>query len=112
MAIEEWVLHARRSSSWQEAEQVRQLRSRIVQALNVPKRFSEVGSAGGAFPFAKIYSKGKRPTPSAVCTSSGLHSLWPCPRSGASRRAGVGRVRSLAFWGHPAWRFCCCAAWD
>jgi hypothetical protein len=29
-------------------------RSRIVQTLNVPKRFSEVGSPGGAFPFAKI----------------------------------------------------------
>jgi len=26
---------------------------------------------------------------------SGLHSLRPCPRNGASRRAGVGWVRSL-----------------
>ena len=26
-----------------------------------------------------------------------LHSLRPCPRNGASWRAGVGRVRSLAF---------------
>jgi hypothetical protein len=58
---------------------------------------SEVGSTGGAFPFAKIHSMGVRPTRSAVCTSSGLHSLRPCPRNGASRRAGVGRVRSLAF---------------
>ncbi len=41
-------------------------------------RFSEVGSAGGAFPFAKIHSRGERPTRSAVCTSSALHSLWPC----------------------------------
>jgi len=55
----------------QEAEKVRQQRSRIVQTLNVPKRFSEVGIAGGAFPFAKIHSGGERPTRSAVCTSFG-----------------------------------------
>jgi hypothetical protein len=30
-------------------------RSRIVQILNVLIRFSDVGSAGGGFPFAKIY---------------------------------------------------------
>jgi hypothetical protein len=29
--------------------------------------------------------------------ASALHSLRPCPRNGASWRAGVGRVRSLAF---------------
>jgi hypothetical protein len=29
--------------------------------------------------------------------ASGLRSLRPCPRNGASRRSGVGRVRSLAF---------------
>ncbi len=29
--------------------------------------------------------------------ASDLHSLRPCSRNGASRRAGVGRVRSLAF---------------
>jgi len=40
--------------------------------------FSDVGNAIGAFPFAKIYSNGERPTRSAVCTSSVLHSLWPC----------------------------------
>jgi hypothetical protein len=39
---------------------------------------SEVGNTGGAFPFAKIYSMGERPTRSAVCTSSALHSLRPC----------------------------------
>ena len=33
---------------------------------------------GGAFPFAKIHSRGERPTRSAVCTSSALHSLRPC----------------------------------
>jgi hypothetical protein len=59
--------------------------------------FSEVGSTGGAFPFAKIHCKAERPTRSAVCTSSGLHSLRPCLRNGASWRDGVGRVRSLAF---------------
>jgi len=29
--------------------------------------------------------------------ASSLHSLRPCPRNGASRRVGVGRVRCLAF---------------
>jgi hypothetical protein len=39
---------------------------------------SEVGNPVGAFPFAKTHSRGERPTRSAVCTSSGLHSLRPC----------------------------------
>ncbi len=30
-------------------------RSRAVQILNVPMKFSDVGSAGGVFPFAKIH---------------------------------------------------------
>src|SRR6267143_5711223 len=59
--------------------------------------FSDVGSTGGALPFAKIHTRGERPTRSAVCTSSDLHSLRPCLRNGASWRAGVGRVRKLAF---------------
>jgi hypothetical protein len=42
------------------------------------RRFSDVGSNVGVFPFAKIYSRGERPTRSAVCTSSGLHSVRPC----------------------------------
>ena len=73
---------------------------------------SEIGSTAGAFPFAKIHWKGERPTRSAVCTSSGLHSLRPCLGPGASQgeeavladsgrkgeiSAGVGRVRSLDF---------------
>src|SRR5262245_55046654 len=41
-------------------------------------RFSEAGNSGGGFPFAKIHNKGERPTRSAVCTSSALHSLRPC----------------------------------
>ena len=61
------------------------------------KSFSEIGNAVGAFPFAKTHCKGERPTRSAVCTSSVLHSLRPCLGQGASRRAGVGRVRSLEF---------------
>jgi hypothetical protein len=61
------------------------------------RSFSEVQNAVGAFPFAKIHSRGERPTRSAVCTSSGLHSLRPCLGKGASRRARVGRVRSLVF---------------
>ena len=60
------------------------------------RSFSEVRNAGGAFPFAKTHCKGERPTRSAACTSSVLHSLRPCLGQGASRRARVGRVRSLA----------------
>src|SRR5262249_9556143 len=48
------------------------------------RHFSEVGNAKGAFPFAKTHCKGERPTRSAVCISSGLYSLRPCPRNGAS----------------------------
>jgi hypothetical protein len=55
----------------QDAEKVRQRRSRIVQVLNV-------GMPEGVFPFAKTYSMGERPARSAVCTSSGIHSLRPC----------------------------------
>jgi hypothetical protein len=61
------------------------------------RSLSEIRSTVGDFPFAKIYWKGERPTRSAVCTSSALHSLRPCLRNGASWRAGVGRVRCLAF---------------
>ncbi len=43
-----------------------------------PMRFLEVGNTGWAFPFAKPHCKGERPTRSAVCTSSALHSLRPC----------------------------------
>ncbi len=47
-----------------------------------------------AYPLAGDRSeRGKR---SSVCTSSALHSLRPCPRNGASRRAGVGRVKTVA----------------
>jgi hypothetical protein len=71
--------------------------------------FSEVGSTGGDFPFAKIHSRDERPTRSAVCTSSPLRSLRPCLGQGASRRARVGRVRSLAFFEHPEGVFSYCA---
>ena len=49
-----------------------------LKASTVRISFSEVGGAGGGFPFAKIYSRGERPTRSAVCTSSAFHSLRPC----------------------------------
>ena len=58
---------------------------------------SKIGMAEGGVPFAKTHYKGERPTRSAVCTSSPLRSLRPCLGQGASRRARVGRVRSLAF---------------
>ena len=48
----------------------------------------------GTYPLA--YDRSERFKRSVVCTSSVLHSLWPCPRNGASRRAGVGRVRIVA----------------
>jgi hypothetical protein len=75
------------------------------------RSFSEVGNTGGVFPIAKIHVKGEQSTRSAVCTSSAIHSLGPCPRNGASQgeepvladsgregeiTAGVGRVRRLA----------------
>jgi len=68
-----------------------------LRGSTLSRSYSEVGNAVGAFPFAEIYCMGERPTRSAVCTSSPLRSLLPCPRNGASWRAGVGRVRSLAF---------------
>ena len=70
---------------------------------------SEAGSNVGAFPFATTHCKGERPTRSAVCTSSALHSLWAWPRNGASWRTGVERVRSLAFFEHPEGVFSYCA---
>jgi len=72
-------------------------RSRIAQRLDVPKRFSEVGSITGAYPVAKTHCKGERPTRSVERTSSPLRSLRPCLGQGASRRARAGRVRSLTF---------------
>ena len=45
------------------------------------RRSSENGIAVGAFPFAKIHSRGERPTRSAVCISSALHSLRPCRKT-------------------------------
>ncbi len=42
------------------------------------ENLSDDGITGGAFPFAKIHPRGERPTRSAVCTSSDLHSLRPC----------------------------------
>ena len=62
-----------------------------------PSTSLEIRNHRGAFPFAKIHYKGERPTRSAVCTSSAPHSLRPCLGQGASRRARVGRVRSLTF---------------
>ena len=43
-----------------DAEKSRQHRSRIVQILTVPMKFSEIRNAGGAFPFTKIYCAGER----------------------------------------------------
>lgn len=86
----------------------------------MPRRALDIGITGGAFPFAKIHSRGERPTRSTVCTSSPLRSLRPCLGQGASLgekavladsgRAGVvaarvGRVRSLAFWNSLLGRF-------
>ena len=45
-------------------------RSRIAQRLNVPNRFSEVGGAGGDFPFAKTHLYGR-----TAHTKCGTHLL-------------------------------------
>ena len=45
----------------------------------------------------RFIEKGERIAQSAVCTSSPLRSLRPCPWNVASWRAGVGRVRTAAF---------------
>ena len=58
------------------------------------RRCSEGGVDEGVFPFAKIHSRGERPTRSAVCTSSDLHSLRPCWTNFLSILQGRG-VRSL-----------------
>jgi len=66
----------------QDAEKVRQLRSRIAQRLDVPNKFSEVGSTGGAFPFAKIHVR-----------ANGPHEVWYVPPSLlASSPAAAGLV--------------------
>ena len=49
-----------------------------LRGSTLKRGFSEAGSTGGDFPFAKIYSIGERPTQSAVRTSSPLRSLRPC----------------------------------
>ena len=69
-------------------------------------RFSEVGSTVGAFPFAKNHSNGERPTRSAVCTSSALHSLRPCWTNFLSiLRGSVLMSRTRAVEAHPPARF-------
>src|SRR4029077_2927018 len=65
-------------------------------------RFSEVGSAGGVFPFAKIHYTGDRlhevrSVPPPVSTR-----LRPCLGQGASWRAGVGQVEKSCLFEHPA----------
>jgi len=76
-------------------------RSRFAQKLNARKRCLEIGSAGGAYPFAKTHGKGELPTRSKVCTSSTLCSLRPYLGQGVSWRVGVGQVRRS-----PMWAFC------
>jgi hypothetical protein len=56
-----------------------------------PRRFSEVGTAGGAFPFAKTHYTGERPhevrcVPPPVFTRCGL--AWDKARLGASGLGG------------------------
>jgi hypothetical protein len=70
-----------------------------LRGSTLSKSFSEVGSAVGAFPFAKTHCKGERHTRSAVYTSSPVHSLRPRLGSGASReidcKAIGGRVGDI-----------------
>src|SRR5262245_24121352 len=60
-------------------------------------RFSEIGSAGGVFPFAKIHGAGERPHEVRLVPPPVWTRLRPCLGYGASWRAGVGRVKKLAF---------------
>ena len=48
------------------------------RSSRLKRRPSEVGSAGGTFPFAKIHCTGEWSKRSAIGTSSGLHWLRPC----------------------------------
>jgi len=49
-----------------------------LRSSTLKRSFLEVRKAVGAFPFAKTYCEGERPTRSAVRTSSPLRSLRPC----------------------------------
>jgi hypothetical protein len=45
----------------QDTEKGRQLRSQFIEIITVRLRFPDIGSAGGVFPFAKIYETGEQP---------------------------------------------------
>mgnify|MGYP003386720019 CR=1 FL=1 len=65
--------------------------SGFVLASFRPSTYGKYYLRQGASPLAGDQSE--RIKQSLVCTSSALHLLRPCLRNGASRRAGVGRVR-------------------
>ena len=82
----------------QDAEKVRQRRSRIVQTLNEQKRTSRMPeSLKGLFRSPRSIRGANGSHEVRYVPPSALHSLRPCLRNGASWRAGVGRVRSLNF---------------
>ncbi|HWR21754.1 MAG TPA: hypothetical protein VN444_07850, partial [Verrucomicrobiae bacterium] len=62
-----------------DAEKAHPLHSRFIEIPNVRMRFSEIGSTGGAFPFAKTHCKGERPHEVRVGTSSGFDSPAALP---------------------------------
>jgi hypothetical protein len=73
-----------------------ELRSRLIEILNVPIEILGGRKCWRGFPFAKTHCTGERPhevrsVPPPVSTC-----LQPCLGQGASRRAGVGWVRSQA----------------
>jgi len=64
----------------QDAEKGRQLRSRIVQILNVEEEFFGGRKHWRCFSVRQDLLKGRTAPRSTVGTSSGLHSLRPCWR--------------------------------
>src|SRR5437868_15004223 len=74
-----------------DAEKDRQRRSHVVQILNGDPAASPTRRRAQTWCSLFVAPCAPEGTP------PGLHSLRPCTRNGASRRAGVGRVRCLAF---------------
>ena len=76
----------------QDVERSRQLRSRLIEILNVAKRFLEIGISGGDFPFAKIHCTGEQlhkvrwvPPPVSIY----LRPRWTAPLNILQKTSGI-----------------------
>src|SRR5262245_37414413 len=83
--------------SRQDAEKILQQRTRSVQTLNTPTEVLRWRRHLRGLSVRQDPLNGRMAPRSAVGTSSGLLSLRPCPRNGASWCAGVGRVSRSPF---------------